>query len=164
MSEQEYNYLWRYSEKFSRDNLQRSELITMAWKEGERLGKRNTPGLMKSMMHYRSKELNKRSAFPAAEVGKSQKDAWNHERVYVDRPVSGGTTSLAEFLLLMRVTPLDFAMANDFMESLTEEERTFLDDLTAGYTMKEISQRHHIKYSRFPILRTALQEKAVAYL
>ena len=166
MSEQEYQDLWRYSEQFTRDALQRSELLTMAWKEGERLGNRCTPGLMKSMMHFRSKELNKRSAFPGKEVGKRTIDAWNHDRVYVDRTVPGDgcTTSLAEFLLPMRITPLDFAQAEDFMSALTDEERIFLDDLTAGYTMKEISQRNSIQYSRLPVLRTSLQEKAVEYL
>jgi hypothetical protein len=49
MSNQEYDELWHYSEQFSRDPLQRSELVTMAWKEGERLGDRSTPGLMKSI-------------------------------------------------------------------------------------------------------------------
>ena len=167
MSEQEYENLWHYSEQFSRDPLQRSELITMGYVMGKKkMGDNVTPGMMKSVMHYRSKELNKRSAFPAKEVGKSTKDAWNHERVYVDRPVlgNGGTTSLAEFLLPMRITPLDFAQAEDFMSALTNDERHFLDDLTAGYTMKEISQRQHIKYSHLPLLRTSLQEKAVAYL
>ncbi len=166
MTKQLYSDLWKYSELFSRDPLQRSELVTMAWKEGERLGERSTPGLMKSMMHFRSKELNKRSAFPAKEVGKRSIDAWNHDRVYVDRPVQGDgcTTSLAEFLLPMKITPLDFTIANDFMDSLTKEERLFLDDLTSGYTMKEISQRNHLKYSRLPSIRIALQEKAASYL
>ena len=166
MTQALYDSLWHYTEQFSRDPLQRSELLTMAWKEGERLGDRCTPGLMKSMMHYRSKELNRRSAFPAREMGKRKLDAWNHDRVYTDRPVPGDgcTTSLAEFLLPMKITPLDFTIANDFMVSLTEEERIFLDDLTAGYTMKEISQRNHIQYSRFTVLRTSLQEKAVEYL
>jgi hypothetical protein len=166
MSEQEYDDLWHYSEQFTRDPLQRSELVTMAWKEGVRLGNRSTLGLQKSVMHFRAKELNRRSAFPAKEMGKRTLDAWNHDRVYVDRAVPGDgcTTSLAEFLLPMRITPLDFTIANEFMASLTEEERTFLDELTAGYSMKEISQRNHIQYSRLPSLRTSLQEKAVAYL
>ena len=166
MTQALYDELFHYSEQFTREPLQRSELLTMAWKEGVRLGERCTPGLMKSLMHFRSKELNKRSAFPATEVGKRKLDAWNHDRVYVDRPVPGDgcTTSLAEFLLPMKITPLDFTIANDFMACLTEEERIFLNDLTAGYTMKEISQRNRIQYSRLPILRTSLQEKAVAYL
>src|SRR5208283_1189949 len=166
MSNQEYDELWHYSEQFTRDNLQRSELVTMAWKEGERLGERCTPGLMKSMMHFRSKELNRRSAFPAREMGKRTLDAWNHDRIYVDRPVPGDgcTTSLAEFLLPMRITPLDYAQAEDFMSALSDEERTFLDELTAGYSLKEISQRNHIQYSQIPLLRTKLQEKVIAYL
>jgi hypothetical protein len=121
---------------------------------------------MKSVMHFRSKELGSRSAFDLKEMGKSKIDAWNKpERVYLDRKVAGEeNNTLADFLLPMRITPLDFAQAEDFMSALTEEERTFLDDLTAGYTMKEISQRQHIQYSHLPILRTSLQEKAVAYL
>jgi hypothetical protein len=162
MSEQEYDDLWHYSEQFTRDKLQRSELVTMAWKEGQRLGTRCTPGLMKSMMHFRSKELNKRSAFPAKEVGKRTLDAWNHERVYVDKPVPGDgcVTSLAEFLLPVKITPLDFTITNNFLESLTDDERSFLDDLSAGYSMKDIS-----KHTRnIPALRQSLQQKAVAYL
>ena len=63
MSEQEYENLWHYSEQFSRDPLQRSELITMAYVMGkQKMGDKVTPGMMKSVTHYRSKELNKRSA------------------------------------------------------------------------------------------------------
>jgi hypothetical protein len=162
MSEQEYEDLWHYSEQFSRDKLQRSELVTMAWKESVRLGNRSTPGLMKSMMHFRSKELNRRSAFPAKEVGKRTLDAWNHDRVYIDRPVKSDADpiALAEFLLPVRITPLDFTITNDFLSSLTNDERLFLDDLTAGYSMKDIS-----KHTRnIPSLRQSLQQKAVAYL
>jgi hypothetical protein len=155
MSEQEYEDLYHYSEQFTRDPLQRSELVTMAWKEGQRLGERCTPGLMKSMMHFRAKELNRRSAFPAKEVGKRTLDAWNHERVYIDRPLT-----LGEFLLPVRITPLDFTITNDFLSSLTDDERLFLDDLSAGYSMKDIS-----KHTRnIPSLRQSLQQKAVAYL
>ena len=162
MSEQEYDDLWHYSEQFTRDKLQRSELVTMAWKEGQRLGKRCTPGLMKSMMHFRSKELDRRSAFPAKEVGKRTLDAWNHERVYIDRPVKqdADPISLAEFLLPVKITPLDFTITNDFLSSLTDDERLFLDDLIAGYSMKDIS-----KHTRnIPSLRQSLQQKAVTYL
>ncbi len=166
MSTEEYSELWHYTEQFTRDKLQRSELISIAWKEGEKLGKRRSLGLMKSMMHFRSKELNKRSAFPAREVGKRTLDAWNHDRVYVDRlvPSDGCIASLADFLLPIKITPLDFTIANDFMNSLTDEERLFLNDLSAGYSMKEISKRNNIHYSRLSSLRTSLQEKAVSYL
>ena len=162
MSEQEYDDLWHYSEQFTRDKLQRSELVTMAWKEGQRLGKRCTPGLMKSMMHFRSKELDRRSAFHAKEVGKRTLDAWNHERVYIDRPVKqdADPISLAEFLLPVKITPLDFTITNDFLSSLTDDERLFLDDLIAGYSMKDIS-----KHTRnIPSLRQSLQQKAASNL
>ena len=159
MSEQEYDDLWHYSEQFTRDKLQRSELLSMAWKEGQRLKERCSLGLMKSMMHFRAKELNRRSAFPAKEVGKRTLDAWNHERVYIDRPLT-----LGEFLLPVRITPLDFTITNNFLESLTDDERLFLDHLSAGYSKKDISLRTHIQYSRFPSLRQSLQQKAVAYL
>ena len=162
MSEQEYSELWHYSEQFTRDKLQRSELLSMAWNEGQRLKERCSFGLMKSMMHFRSKELNRRSASPAKEVGKRTLDAWNHERVYVDKPVPGDgcVTSLAEFLLPVKITPLDFTITNDFLSSLTDDERSFLDDLSAGYSMKGIS-KHTLN---IPSLRQSLQQKAVAYL
>jgi hypothetical protein len=166
MSEQEYDDLWHYSEQFTRDKLQRSELVTMAWKEGVRLGERATPNLMKSMMHFRAKELDRRSAFPAEEVGKRTIDAWNKpERVYLDRPASNerGET-LAEFLLPMKTTPLDFTIANDFMDALTHEEQLFLADLTAGFRLKEISERNHFDQSRLQFLRQSVQRKAISYL
>ena len=162
MTQLMYDNLWHYSEQFTRDKLQRSELLSMAWKEGQRLKERCSLGLMKSMMHFRSKELNRRSAFPAKEVGKRTLDAWNHERVYVDKPIPGDgcVTTLAEFLLPVRITPLDYTITNNFLESLTDDERLFLDDLSAGYSMKDIA-----KHTRnIPSLRQSLQQKAVAYL
>jgi hypothetical protein len=142
MSDQEYEDLWHYSEQFTRDKLQRSELVTMAFMQEKKLGDRCTIGLMKSMMHFRSKELNRRSAFPARDMGKRTLDAWNHDRVYIDRPVKqdADPMSLAEFLLPVKINPLDYAITNDFLSALTDEERLFLDDLTAGYSMKEISK------------------------
>jgi hypothetical protein len=95
MSEAEYETLWHYSEQFTLDKLQRSELVTIAYVQGQRMGKKCTPGLIKSIMHFRAKELNKRSAFSVKDVGKSTRDAWNHERVYLDRPLDscdGGKT------------------------------------------------------------------------
>ena len=117
----------------------------MAWKEGEKLGSRRSLGLMKSVMHFRSKELNRRSAFPTKEVGKRGIDAWNHERVYLNKPtMRGAGDTLADFLLPMRVTPRNYTIANDFMGALTPEERRFLDELTAGYKLIEISRRNHM--------------------
>jgi len=166
MSEQEYLDLGLYSEQFTRDWLQRSKLVTMAWKEGQRLGSRSTNDLMKSMMHFRSRELNKRSAFPLDEVGKRKKDAWNHDRVYIDRPVKQGADpiTLSEFLLPVKIMQLDFTITNDFLNSLSDSEMNILNDLSAGYNMKEISKRNSIDKPHLSSLHQALQQKAVAYL
>ncbi len=136
MSEQEYEDLWHYSEQFTRDKFQRSELVTMAWKEGQRLGERCTPGLMKSMMHFCSKKLDRQSAFPVKDMGKITLDAWNHDRVHIDRPMT-----LGDFLFPFKINLLENAITNNFLESLTAEERSFLDDLIAGYSVKDISKR-----------------------
>ena len=87
-------------------------------------------------------------------------------KVYVDRtvPGDGGATSLAEFLLPTRVTPFDFAMADDFMSALSIEERVFLDELTAGYRLKKLRDRTGFKPSRVKAFRTSVLEKAAACL
>ena len=124
-------------------------------------------GLMRSVMHFRSKELNKRSAFPAGEMGKSQKDAWSKpERVYLDRCAMRGEEgqTLSEMLLFNKVTPLDFCITNDFLESLSDAEAAVLEDLAAGYNCKEIAQRQHVSYPMVQSIRKAVQEKAVEYL
>ncbi len=166
MSEQEYETLWHYSEQFSRDPLQRSELLTMAWKEGERLGDRRTTGLMKSHMHFRSKELNRRSAFPAKEVGKRTIDAYNRpHRVHLEQPLSGDEPrTVGDVVLNTYTTPIDFAITNDFLNSLSVHERMILEDLSAGYTAKEIKERNHLDNSRLKSLRHDLEAKAVEYL
>jgi hypothetical protein len=166
MSEQEYQTLWNYSEQFSRDKLQRSELITMAWKEGVRLGVRCTPGLMKSHMHFRSKELNIRSAFPAKEVGKRTIDAYNRpHRLHLEQPLVGEEQrTVGDVVLNTYTTPIDFAITNDFLNSLSEQERTILEDLSAGYTAKEIKDRNHLNNSRLKSIRHDLETKAVEYL
>ena len=118
MSEHQYQEFWHYSEQFTKDKSQRSGPFTMAWKQGGGMGSRRSLGLMKSVMHFRAKELKKRSAFPADKVGRSATDAWNQERVYVERKVysDGLTTTLADFLLPMKITLPDYCIANDFMD------------------------------------------------
>ncbi len=166
MSDQEYQMLWNYSEQFTKDKLQRSELITMAWKEGVRLGDRCSPGLMKSHMHFRSKELNIRSAFPAKEVGKRTIDAFNQPgRQYFDQPKSNDNTqTIGDVVLNTYTTPIDFVIINDFLNSLSEQERAILEDLSAGYTLKEIKERNRIENSRLKSIRHDLEAKAVEYL
>jgi hypothetical protein len=66
-------------------------------------------------MHYRAKELNKRSAFPLNEVGKRKIDAWSHDRVYVNRDK---TYSLADFLSPYKIIPFDYCIANDRLDRL----------------------------------------------
>jgi hypothetical protein len=138
----------------------------MAWKEGKRLGKKCTRGLMISHMHFRNRELRFRSAFPVEEVGKSRKDAWNKtERVYLDRSrCKDGTRTIGEIILSTKTTPLDYAISNDFLNSLSKSEKDILEDLSAGYTQKEIAKRHHVTQSHLKSIRTVLASKAIEYL
>ncbi len=164
MSDQEYEDLWHYSERFTRDPLERSELITMAWKEGEKLGKRCNLKLMKSAMHFRSKELNKRSAFPCKEVGKSAIDAWSKELVYVDRPYPNSGNTASDQILRTATTPLNHTISSMFIDDLTGDERILLDALASGYALKEVSSRNAIPISCINSIRRSLQSKAVAHL
>jgi hypothetical protein len=43
----------------------------MAYVPGLKMGEKCAPNLMKSMMHFRSKEISKRSAFEGNERGKN---------------------------------------------------------------------------------------------
>lgn len=110
----------------------------MAWKEEERLGDRRSTGLMKRHMHYRSKELNKRIAFPAKEVGRRTIDAFNQPgRQYLEQPKSNDNTqTIGDVVLNTYTTPIDFAITTNFFNSLSEQERTILEDFSAGYTQK----------------------------
>jgi hypothetical protein len=166
MSEQEYQILWHYSEQFSRDKIQRSELVTFAFMQEKKLGEKCSIGLQKSIMHFRSKELDIRSVFPADEMGKSQKDAWNKpERVYLDRPRSKEVVNtIGDMVLNTRTNPLDIAITNDFLGCLSEQESDILNDLSAGYTMKEIMNRQRISNSLLKSIRSGIASKAIIYL
>ncbi len=166
MSEQEYEMLWHYSEQFSRDKIQRSELITFAFMQEKKLGDKCTLGLQKSIMHFRGKEINKRSVFPAKEVGKRTIDAYNRpHRLHLEQPLSGNESrTVGDVVLNTYTTPIDFAITNDFLNSLSDQERTILEDLSAGYTAKEIKERNHINNSCLKSLRKDLVVKAISYL
>jgi hypothetical protein len=164
MSEQEYDDLWHYSERFTRDPLERSELLTMAWKEGEKLGDRCNLKLMKSAMHFRSKELNKRSAFPCKEVGKSTIDAWSKELVYMDCPYANSGNTPSEQILKTEATPLHFTIAAMFIEGLNDDERILLDALASGYALKDVSSGNAMSISCINSIRRSLQAKAVDHL
>ncbi len=166
MSEQEYETLWHYSERFTRDKIQRSELVTFAFMQKRKLGEKCTLGLQKSIMHFRGKEINKRSVFPAKEVGKRTIDAYNRpHRLHFEQPLSSGESrTVGDVVLNTYTTPIDFAITNDFLESLNDNERDLLEDLSAGYTAKEIKERNHLDNSCLKSLRKVLAEKAVEYL
>ena len=164
MSEQEYQDLWHYSERFTRDPLQRSELVSMAWKEGEKLGGRCNLKMMKSAMHFRSRELNKRSAFPCKEVGKSGIDAWSKDLVYFDRPYAISANTASDQILRTATTPLDHTISAMFIDDLTADERMVLDALASGYSLKEVSFRNAIPIACINSMRRSLQLKAVNHL
>ena len=166
MTQTLYDDLWHYSERFTRDKLQRSELLTMAYVQGLKMGDKCSPKLMKSIMHFRSKELNKRTAFDIKEMGKCQIDAWNKERVYADKPVMRGEQGMTQndMFFRSRSTPLDFTITNDFLESLTKQESAVFEDMSAGYKIREIRAKHGITQKLFLAIRKAVQEKAVDYL
>jgi hypothetical protein len=138
----------------------------MAYVQGLKMGTKCTPSLMKSVMHFRSKELSKRSAFDNKEMGKCQIDAWNKDKVYIDRPAVKGEErqTLGDLLLRSRTTPLDSTITNEFLECLTATESVVLEDISAGYSHKEILERQHITYPLFKSIRKSVQEKAITYL
>jgi hypothetical protein len=159
-----YNLLWHYSEQFTRDPLARSELITMAWREGEKLGDRCSVKLMQSLMHFRSKELKIRSAFPADEVGKSQRDAWNKERISINQPYPGEPECTLADTLSSYTSPLDLCIVNDFFESCNDSERALAEAKLAGYSDVECLQLMNMQRPQFERLKLAVREKAVEYL
>ncbi len=167
MDQQTYDTLWHYSEQFTRDKLQRSELVTMAWKQGLKMGDRCNVNLMQSVMHFRAKELKIRSAFPSDEMGKSQLDVWNRGgKVEIDRPHrdKDGQNMTGEYLIPYKVTPLDHTIVVDFMDHLTKKERRLLDDIVAGFKFSEIRKRLKLNYAKLCELRRSLEAKAVMCL
>jgi len=117
-------------------------------------------------MHFRSKELYKRSAFDGKEMGKNQIDAYNKDLVYADRPTVKGEDgmTLSDMFFQSRSTPLDYTITNDFLSCLSKQESAVFEDMSAGYSHKEICTRNHITQPLFLSLRKSLQDKAVAYL
>jgi len=167
MDEHTYQELWRYSEKFSQDRLQRSELVTMAWRQGLKLGNRCTLKLMYSIMHFRSKELKIRSAFPSDEMGKSQCDVWNcGVKMEIERPHKdkNGDNMSGEYLIPYKVTPLDHTIVVDFIDHLTENEKTLLENIYAGFSFQDIRKRMKLTYEKLKSLRRSLESKAVMCL
>lgn len=161
-----YDDLWHYSERFTRDKLQRSELLTMALVQGLKMGEKCTPSPMMSVMHFRSKEINKRSAFDCKEVGKNQIDAFTKDLVYAGRTTVKGEEgmTLSDTFFQSRATPLDYTITKDFLSCLSKQESAVFEDMSAGYTHKEICARNQKSQPLFLSPRKSVQEKAVAYL
>jgi hypothetical protein len=165
MTQQIYDTLWHYSEQFTRDSLQRSELITMAWREGQRLGNRCSTKLMQSLMHFRSKELKIRSAFPADEVGKSIRDAFNHDRISLSQPYLGEPDcTLEETLVSYGQSPLNICIMHQFFDACNESERALAEAKLAGYSDVECLKLMGLQRPQFERLKLAVREKAVEYL
>ncbi len=167
MDTQTYETLWHYSEQFTRDKLQRSELVTMSWKQGLKLGERCNVNLMQSVMQFRAKELKIRSAFPSDEMGKSQRNIWNRGgKVEIDRPHhdKDGDNMSGEYLIPYKVTPLDHTIVVDFIDHLTENERTLLENIYAGFSLQDIRKRMKLTYEKLKSLRRSLESKAVMCL
>ncbi len=99
-------------------------------------------------------------------MGKNQIDAWNKDKVYADRPTVKGEEgmTLSDMFFQTKSTPLDFVITNDFLDSLSPKEASILEDISAGYKIREICERHSITVPLFNNIRKAVQEKAVDYL
>lgn len=121
---------------------------------------------MKSVKNDRAKELKFRSACPADEKRKSQKDAWNKpEGMYLDRTEGKDVVhTIGDAVLNTMTIPLDDAITDDFRSSLSECERNRVEDRSAGSMEKDNAQHHHVTPARLKTLRHDLEVKAVEYL
>jgi hypothetical protein len=165
MTDSMYNTLWHFTEKLTRDPDDRQELVLMAWKEMERGGgKKEIPWLI-NVMKLRSREMNKRCALGAKISGKSQRDAWNHERVSLSKPV--GTNSkfaLEDTISCTSGDPLSMCIVEDFEKALPGLEHSVAEGIVSGYNSNEISRSLGISRDRFAKTKHAVQEKAMKYL
>jgi len=165
MTQQTHNILWHFTEKLTRDPDDRDELVLMAWRESEKLGARSTIQLMINIMKLRSREMKKRCALGTKISGKSVRDAWNHDRVSLNKPVGGtGRFTLEDTLGTYYWNPLSICIVNDFTEALPEQERAVADCIVAGYTEDEASRRLRISKCAYRAAKQKVKEKAVKYL
>jgi hypothetical protein len=164
MDEQTFQVLHHYTERLTRDPDDRDELVLMAWMASKRMGERATIALMINVMKLRAREIKTRCAFGTAISGKSIRDAWNHDRVYLHAPVgrqSGFT--LQDTLSCYSEDPLSVCVVNDFENGLGAEKGV-ADCIVAGYTQKETVCRLRISNHKFGEMKRRVQGKAVRYL
>jgi len=165
MTQQVHNILWHYTEKLTRDPDDRDELVLMAWRESERLGARSSIPLMINCMKLRAREMKTRCALGTKISGKSIRDAWNHDRVSLNKPVGGvGKFTLEDTLGSYYWNPLSTCIVNDFADALPKQERDVADCIVAGYPEREAVKRLGISKYDYRAVRERVKEKAMEYL
>ncbi len=165
MTQQTHNILWHFTEKLTRDPDDRDELVLMAWKESQKLGSRASIPLMINIMKLRAREMKQRSALGSDISGKSVRDAWNHDRVSLNKPVGGVERfTLEETLGTYYWNPLSVCIVDDFAAALPEQERAVADCIIAGYTEDESMRRLGLSKCAYRAAKQKVKEKALKYL
>jgi len=165
MTQQTHNVLWHFTEKLTRDPDDRDELVLMAWKESQKLGTRANVPLMINIMKLRAREMKTRCALGSAISGKSTRDAWNHERVSLNKPVGGVERfTLEETLGTYYWNPLSVCIMNEFADALPKAERAVMDCIIAGYSEAETTRRLGISKYDYRAVKQKVKEKALKYL
>jgi hypothetical protein len=159
-----FNVLFHYTERLTRDPDDRDELVLMAWKESQTLGTRNSIALMINHMKLRSREMHKRCIFGAKVSGKSCRDAWNHERISLQRPSPHDGTTLQDNLASYSYNPLGMCIVRDFEAALPHAERQMADYLIGGYTDTDIMRGLKLNRRQFWELKQRVRERALQYL
>jgi hypothetical protein len=165
MTKQTFQTLHHFTEKLTRDPDDRDELVLMAWQTSLKLKERSSIPLLINHLKLRALEIGKRCALGAKISGKSQRDAFNHDRISINQPYANDPScTLEETLVSYGQSPLNICIVDDFNSALTSEEQTFTDAIVAGYNSQENQKLMGIGYLRFKALRLRVQEKAIAYL
>jgi hypothetical protein len=165
MTESLYNTLWHFTEKLTRDPDDREELVLIAWKEMERAGGRQDIPWLINVMKLRSREMKQRCALGAKISGKSQRDAMNHVKVSLNKPVStDNKLTMGDTITSVSYDPLSMCIVQDFEHALPGLEHSVAEAMLSGYNCGEISRGLGITRDRFLQVRQLVQEKAVEYL
>ena len=165
MSPFPYDQLWHYSEKFTRDQDLRQDLVLMAFEQDKRFGDRSEIRLLKHYMKLRSREITSRNSLGKDIGGKSKRDAYSRERVSIFKPIAGGNHfCLAETLTCVDRNPFSSTVVNQFGEALPELESRVAEQMISGYTQRETLQNLGITMDVLRDARSAVRERALEYL
>ena len=160
-----YDALWHYSEKFTRDQDLRQDLVLLAWRESMK-GERYTDiRLLKNLMKLRAKEIKTRSPLGVDISGKSKMDVWNHGTISMStviHPRSG--FRIEDTFSTCGSDPLGVCVVNQFYESLQDSERSVADGMIAGYNLREMRSNLGLSDESLSYTRRRVQEKALEYL